>query len=319
MSIFIAIPSLIDNQTVYTVKNAIKKAKYPKDISVGVAFMTEESYFQEQYKKIKKFKQVKCKRFNFDENFGVGIGRKNAMSFYNNEDYVLQIDSHTFFEKNWDVKLIEIFEKAKEETQNEKTIITSYIGEYIHPKRFYRRKLGSGKSRYSFILQEKMRTVPEIPAMGDRRIEDTIHIEKIDTQFLPSVKFCAQFAFGNKHFVNSNSVPDNIIFFEEEIIQTINLIDQGFSLVFPNMEIPLRHLYYQDVDEYNIKSLSFRRGVYTNVVHIEELHIKEGKNFVDFIQDPNNLEKVNKFRNYSKMDPLGIANIYQYIPEDYSR
>ena len=43
---------------------------------------------------------------------------------FDGQDYVLQIDSHTWFCENWDTKLINIHDG------DDKTILTAYAGQY---------------------------------------------------------------------------------------------------------------------------------------------------------------------------------------------
>jgi hypothetical protein len=61
---------------------------------------------------------------------------------------------------------------------------------------------------------------------------------------VPSPKFNANFAFGDKNFANNLGLDSSVVFFEEEIIQSVNLLASGWSLAFPNIkEAVVRHLY----------------------------------------------------------------------------
>jgi hypothetical protein len=53
---------------------------------------------------------------------------------YNNEDYFLQIDPHSRFNKNWDITLIDTFNQAVETVNNKKTVLTGYLGKYLYNK-----------------------------------------------------------------------------------------------------------------------------------------------------------------------------------------
>lgn len=56
---------------------------------------------------------------------GVGFGRMNASLLSTRKhDYVLQIDSHTVFTKNWDLELIKNFKNISETENSNKTILT---------------------------------------------------------------------------------------------------------------------------------------------------------------------------------------------------
>ena len=56
--------------------------------------------------------------------------RHRAQSFFNDEDFFMQIDSHTQFSKDWDVifegQLNKIYSNAKDDDYFTKPIITSY-------------------------------------------------------------------------------------------------------------------------------------------------------------------------------------------------
>lgn len=57
---------------------------------------------------------------------GTGFGRMNASLLTNREhDYVLQIDSHTVFTKDWDLKLIENFNNVKEIVKTDKVVLSA--------------------------------------------------------------------------------------------------------------------------------------------------------------------------------------------------
>ena len=48
------------------------------------------------------------KKVNIDYKYplGLGLGRLNALMLHENQDYALQIDAHTIFDKNWDINLL---------------------------------------------------------------------------------------------------------------------------------------------------------------------------------------------------------------------
>lgn len=57
---------------------------------------------------------------------GTGFGRMNASLLSTRQhDYVLQIDAHTVFTKDWDLKLIENFEKIVEDTKTDRLVLTA--------------------------------------------------------------------------------------------------------------------------------------------------------------------------------------------------
>jgi len=326
MSIYIAIPTLYDNQIEFTVKEAITCADNPNDITIGlVMFETYEREgidFEEFYKNklepLLKYPQVKFKRYKKDEcDVSVGSGRSEALSMYGGEDYVLQVDSHTLFEKHWDTILVDIYKKALEETKNDKTIITSYLPSYEH--------LNDG-SRVS-TLKDKFASYPiflfktwdhtTIPAWRDNDLRTSN--KRDDRLFVPCIKFNAQFAFANKHFVENSGLPTKTIFWEEEVIQTMNLLAEGFSLVFPNMTLPVSHLFQNDTSK-DPKDPSFRvSGANPTNLSKEEYFGKIEENWVTYIKDPANKDKIKRFSEYTRVNLKYGPFTDWFIPPKYNR
>ena len=122
MSIYISIPTLYDNQIEYTVKEAISCADNPDDITIGLVLLETDDkdgglkfdyFYETKIKPLLEYPQVKFKRyFHGEYEISVGFGRDEAMSMYTDEDYILQVDSHTLFEKHWDTTLINIYKKV---------------------------------------------------------------------------------------------------------------------------------------------------------------------------------------------------------------
>jgi hypothetical protein len=106
------------NQTIY---NCLENAKYPERISFGIW-----NHFNNEKIIIDKFPNCKIVNVEYNSLLGVGLPRLNVLSLYNNEDYILQIDAHMLFDKDWDTNIIFRFLNIKEFYLN--PVITGYIG-----------------------------------------------------------------------------------------------------------------------------------------------------------------------------------------------
>lgn len=322
MTIYISIPTEHDPEIFHTVKNAISSADDPSSIYIGIACMTNLIFFNEIKKEFEKNKRIKIKHVDVSniDNVGVGAGRNNAMSMYANEDYILQIDSHTMFNHGWDTFLINLFNEAIKETKNKKTIITSYLSSYQHT-------ISSGRSQikelpyYSFFRKNEffLDTGGRIPRWDLKIITPTRFNKKIykkikNKKFIPAQKINAQFIFGNKYFYENYGLPKDIFFYEEEIIQSINLYDSGFSLVWPNLWLPLSHLYGFNADLPD--SLAKRH----RCIDAEEWKVKfrkTGEYYKNFILDEKNKIKCEKYQKYSGIDLLNGSLDEDIIPLKY--
>lgn len=132
-TIFVAIASLEDTELKRTVEDLFAKAKHPDRVTVGIALQdTGKAIYKDFQKKFKNDKRVKLSlielnRKNVLTELGVGLGRARAHGHYADEDYVLQIDSHSMFEQDWDVTLIEMLREAKFTVKSDRVVLTAHV------------------------------------------------------------------------------------------------------------------------------------------------------------------------------------------------
>lgn len=310
MSIYVAIPTLKDPEIENTLLEAVANAENPKDLHIGVAFITDEQYFNDITKKFKDYSCFSFKLCDVKTDVGVGLGRHHSYSMYDGEDYFLQIDSHTKFELGWDSTLIKLHKEAIKESGNSKTILTAYLEKYSSDENKVRKLLaGHTVPRYPFFIPGLLNSTV-IPAWRDTGKEE-INSKEFETKlFLPSTKFNANFSFGDKEFAKYTGLDKTVLFFEEEIIQTINLLDEGFSLVYPNQNVGLTHLYYSNA----YSSRQSLDDLYSGTVNIID---SINANYLKYINNPENKTKLNKFQRYTGVHPkYGIVSENK-VPSSY--
>lgn len=308
MSIYVAVPTEYDPEIFYTIKDIVLNSSDPSSIFIGVACMTDLEYFNKIKNEFKTFKNITIKHFSTEikENVGVGAGRKNALSMYSGQDYILQIDSHTMLSKNWDIVLLKLFKEAIKETKNKKTILTSYLPAYVHTIRDGRSQASNEKPAYCFFRKEEFfsgieKNIPrwDLKFLLETRFEKKIFKKIKNKKFLPAQKINAQFIFTTKEYFLNSGLPDNVFFYEEEIIQSINLYDLGYSFVWPNVILPLRHLYGWDADKPG--SVAQRSRGY-NVDLWKKEYYKSGDIYIEFIENKNNFKKCNQYEKYANIN-----------------
>lgn len=251
-TIFVAIASLEDTELKRTVEDLFAKAKHPDRVTVGIALQdTGKAIYKDFQKKFKNDKRVKLSlielnRKNVLTELGVGLGRARAHGHYADEDYVLQIDSHSMFEQDWDVTLIEMLREAKFTVKSDRVVLTAYAGSYFLDDKGNRTtefEEGSEEHQgfYYPLFSRFERSYGVVPAWK------TVPLSKVsntEAKFIPAPKFNANFAFGDRSFARSMGLENTFVFFEEEIIQSVNLLGGRWSLVFPNVPTAtVRHLY----------------------------------------------------------------------------
>jgi hypothetical protein len=314
-SIYVSIPCLgFDNELMTTVNTCISNSSKDNDIRIHIACTGNKDFYNMTLVQTTNFKNVDISFFQLEGNYGIGKGRKHAAEKYNGEDYFLEIDAHTYFDKDWDNILINKLEKAILFSKNEKTVITSYLPSYKSSVDGYEIQ----HMKMPFMQWSKNETIistnSDTGKTEDTKIPKWLTVDSLnnkekwsslqevikDVEFVPSIKVCGQFIFGNKNFGEGTRLDEKTLFWEEEVLQSIELLNDGFSILYPNMDAILHHhsqnqgsttsriTFYQlcrdigiDAGEY----LGMMRSVYQN-----------------YILDPENQEKIEKFNNYSKIN-----------------
>jgi len=314
-TIYISIPSLDDLELEYTIESAFKNATNPERVYIGVNLLSMYKHTLKKLKRMSKkypnisFSYEKQKKNNINT-LGVGRGRKNAEILYSGQDYLLQVDSHTHFEKNWDSYMIDLFEEAVKEVGDDKLVITCIppVFGYDAEKNPYRT---GPNTRYPVFLNNEF-FINVVPRW---KSEDSLEVTQ--KRLIPSPKANSAMIFGNKKFAQNTGISEEAIFYDEEIIYSINLVGNGFALVFPNIkEFPISHLDGGLVVDGHERSFFLD---YLNEKAFDEIHQILQKNYLKFVKDPTNALKIEKYKKYSKVDALRgkIHSIPFYIPESY--
>lgn len=123
MKIFVSIASYCDPLLFFTLKDCFAKAKYPQNLIFGVVDQNETSQ-KETINLCSFHKQIRYVSINKLDTYGVCWARNIAFSLYDDEDFLLQIDSHMLFEQDWDQTLIQQYSDLK--INSKKPIISTY-------------------------------------------------------------------------------------------------------------------------------------------------------------------------------------------------
>ncbi len=125
-TIFVQIASYRDPQLIPTIKDCINKAKFPENLSFGIAWQHSEDDKWDNLDEFQNDARFKILDYNWSESKGLCWARSEIQKLWNNEKYTLQLDSHHRFLQNWDEELIAMMDM----TESDKPIITSYAGMY---------------------------------------------------------------------------------------------------------------------------------------------------------------------------------------------
>lgn len=267
-SIFVSIPSIEDSELIPTIFNALNSAENPDRIFIGVGYSSELNNIFTKKKLTEKFKDypnVQFKFLNWKNNYGVSYGRLASYEFYENQDYFLQVDAHTMFDKKWDSTLIDLFKRSKNLIKEDKMVISGYPAHYHYNSsgqrllvdnnwRLLTVKFNGGT--YADRVFSDPKKAPEdhfsklVPSWEDI---DPQHLwEDYEREFLYAAKVSGGLIFGDQNFGNDymNMYPYNYSFFEEEVLSSVELFNLGYKFVCPTSNVPIAHLYSAHINEY---------------------------------------------------------------------
>lgn len=315
-TIFISMPSQDDKETAYAIDHAFANADHPENIFIGIALTCMSTkYLKEIKKRMKDNPNIrldyKKQKRNDIDTLGIGQGRTRAAKLYKNEDYMLQIDCHSYLDKNWDTKLISYFNESKEIVKKKNLVISCIPPIYFYDKNENVVKENNPKTRYgTYVVGDFFVNV--VPRWAE---VDILDINK--NNFIPAHKLNPACVFGDKNFANDPGVWEKATFYDEDWTQQLNLFDRDFAFVFPNFEnFPVRHL-DGDLETKKHSRLFFTEYLSKNKV--KEIHQKLIKNYKEFVNDPKNQNAINKYRNYSKADAkMGyFFPLKNFVPEGF--
>ena len=243
-TIFVSIASYRDHQLISTVKDCLAKAACPDQIRIGICWQYDETEFEN----IAMFDgdpriQVHKVRWNEVEGSVCWARALIQKKFFNNEDYYLQIDSHTQFAHGWDVELIRMYS----ETGTDKAVIS------VGPSYYY------DLSAKAALAHEKHELVEYRDGMA---FDTEVKIQKLDawdsdsryfmygflpagdlTRPIPSRHISAAYIFTIGQWVRDVPYDENLYFHGEEGSLAIRSFTNGYDLFNPNRML-LWHLKY---------------------------------------------------------------------------
>lgn len=324
-SIFVAIPTLEDPEYFNTLISCYEQSSGKNEIYIGSAYnvlFNNKKIIKEVEKNIPDIPNLQIKFINTNKSRGVGYGRLESMSFYEGQDYFLQVDSHTLFLKDWDQILIDALHEAKDYFSLEKILLTGYAWSYeliskderiplqetttpMYPFYLYLDEHISSDKLWTAHGKDFFKTYGMIPKWETP--PDKKEYEVIKNKFEMANKVNANLLFAEKNFaeIYTELFPWPFGFFEEEFIMTIESIKRGWIPVFPNFDVNVCHHY---VDEFN----EFYPGRESLYLSKEDLGLIKKK--IDrYLQD--NADVVDKYFQYVCVDKeTRFSTKRKYIP-----
>jgi len=273
-------------------------------------------FYDYEYEYIKEFMQaclytdnIKFQTLDRESHLGVGSARLNSINLYDGEDYYLQIDSHSIFKKNWDLSLIDKLKYLKNTLNYQRVALSAYPPEYMYVddktvvcKNGWSRQSVSLFKPGSLISKtnhgpgcESCEEWSAFPLWEEQNISSNKKI------IISNPKLSAAYLFADKEFVNDYKklIKWNYAFLEEELVMSIEAYNLGWRFYTISGDVDIAHLYAEDLNEHS--------GNRSNLTEDDVLQLRVKNNYLNYILDPSNRNKIKKFEKYANVKILELA------------
>lgn len=228
-TVFVSIAAYRDSETGPTLCSLFSTARYPTEISVGLVLQLDQYQDSDILKSIVSTpyynSNVRCLRMEARDALGPCFARALCQSLFRGEDYVLQIDSHMRFRKDWDAYLIQLLQDTRQRTHNPKIVLTTYPVGYTLPD----------------IIPTETRGTLLVPWKFDDKNKGILRQRgRLLSSLLPNAAIPCHLYAGGFNFAPAQVLKDvpydqflHELFFGEELSMAVRLYTHGYDLYAP--------------------------------------------------------------------------------------
>ena len=223
MKIFVQIASYRDPDLINTITDLYLKAKNPRDISIGLCHQHGDDVWDSPSNFVTK-DNIRTISIDYQNSRGACWARSITQTLWQNEEFTLQIDSHSRFEPNWDEKLLNLFENQNDT----KAIFTAYPSMFTPGQNYDQ----FDKNIYScHVYNMKNGFISARP----KSIKDR-------SKTISATAVAAGFLFGPSSIINDVKYDPDFYFTGEEAALALRLFTKGYNLYHPNINL-IYHYY----------------------------------------------------------------------------
>lgn len=234
-TIFVSVAAFCDEFLPSTLKSAASAALHPERLRFGVV---DQHPIDRRAHCQNPPAEVRYVLIDPTQSRGVCWARSLVHSLYTDEDFLLQVDSHTLFDRGWDVALIRAHREACRVMGNARSLLTTY------PPGFQIGPTGEATRSFvtdgSFTLVLKPRPDQTLNPLDPRLMFHAIHHRP--GSYVPSCHVAGGFIFAPGSFVREVPYDPYLYFHGEEQSLALRAYTRGWTLVNPP-SVPLYHLY----------------------------------------------------------------------------
>lgn len=239
--IFVSIASYRDKELIKTVKSCLENAHDPDNIRIGICWQYDET---EDISVFDDDSRIQIHKIYWKDVEGsVCWGRSIIQQkFFKNEEYYLQIDSHTLFTKNWDKILIDMYKNLP----TDKAVIS------VGPSYYYDLSAEGALPHYDWEPVEFVDGIYRDTQIKKQKLDSmsTTHFmygflpaDDISKP-IPARHISAAYIFTTGGWVNDVPYDSELYFAGEEASLTLRTYTNGYDIFNPNKMV-LWHLKYE--------------------------------------------------------------------------
>lgn len=221
--IFLHIPAYREPELIKTIKSALENAKHPERLVFGICRQFNPNDKFDNIDEFRNDKRFRIIDMDYKEAKGLPFARYQCNTMLLNEEYVLQLDSHHRFNKDWDSTLIEMHDYLKNKGVK-KPILAGYLP-FFDP-------FNDPESR----VQEPWQSI-----MSCFYPHGTIFIRPGGFKDLKNLKepaparfLSGHFCFADNHWAKTIKHDSDIFFSGEEINLTVRSFTHGYDIFHPH-------------------------------------------------------------------------------------
>lgn len=216
-TIFVSVIAYNEPDISQTISSCLENAKYPERVSFGVW-----NHYSDVAISVNNFPKTKVVNLQYNTMLGVGVARLNALSLYDSEDFILQIDAHMLFDKHWDETLLSRYHEI--ENNVERPVITSYVG-------WWSRLKDGTITNYSAENNYRSGKMIITSALdGNNPVQSTEWVDWGERGYQEHYGFSAHFVFSRPAFFYDICPDPKIMFSGEETTTAIRAWTRGYRM-----------------------------------------------------------------------------------------
>jgi len=317
-TIFVSVASYRDFYCSRTLESMYKNAAQPQNLYAGICLQNKEEdedcmLHGDLAKHSPNVSTIRMKNF---EAKGPTWARYLCTTLFNNQDYFFQIDSHTLFEKDWDLTLMKMIDDIKKNTESKEVVLSHYPPNYQDYDNQNKNKQMVDTICQSFFNEKGMVSFLGAQAvdMGKDKYVQTPHIAA-------GMFFCEGKCL--KDVPYDPNLPN--LFVGEEILHSARVWTAGYDIYSPT-EVTVYHLYTRS-DQPHVwddKKTFDDTDAFNKVKSILNFQDPQAKPVPDYVKENieyyglGNKRTLEQFLEFAGIDPINKKIYKNFCPKPHN-